>query len=310
MSQQPVIIEGLEYRFGRRKALADIDLRIGTGEILGLVGPNGSGKTTLLKILAGLLRPSAGEVRVFGLDPFRDRARVMRRARFAFAPPPLFEGLTAHEHIAHLAGLGGQRPGRAAVTEALEVVGLADRAGDRVRTFSLGMRQRLTLAQALLPRPELLVLDEPTDGLDPLAVLELRGVLERLRDDHGVTILLASHLMVEVEELVDRILVLMDGRVEFCGAPQELMRKGERLRLAPATGNLEDFAAHLRAAGHGDARVDGESVLVAAGALDLESARELARAGDFGLAAFAIERPHLQAALLERQRQRLEVRRS
>ena len=211
----PVEVRGARRSFGRRVALDDVSLVVGPGEIVGLVGPNGSGKTTLLRLISGFLRPDAGDVRVFAIDPFRDQPRVMERTRFAFAPPALFETLTAEEHLRYLASIraNGMPPvSRTEIARTLETVGLADRAGDRVKTFSFGMRQRLALAQALLPTPKLLVLDEPTDGLDPLAVLELRDLLLRLRDEHGLAILLSSHLLMEVEELVDGMLVLSEGR--------------------------------------------------------------------------------------------------
>ena len=301
-SAPPVIAEGLGYRFGKRTALTGVDLRVDSGKILGLVGPNGSGKTTLLKLFAGLLRPASGTLHILGYKPFQERERVMRQARFAFAPPALFEMLNAREHLRHLAHLSGAKPSKVEIDAALETVGLAARAKDRVRTYSLGMRQRLALAQALLPRPDLLVLDEPTDGLDPLGVLELRGVLKRLRDEQGVTIVLSSHLMVEVEELVDSLLVLMDGSVEFNGAPSELLRDGERLLLRVS--GVEPHSLCERLAVH-DANVSvvaGGELQLAVGALDLEQASRLVRAAGGALESFHVCKPDLQTALLERQR--------
>ena len=233
-SREPLIrARGVERRFGTRLALDGVDLEVAPGEIVGLVGPNGSGKTTLLRLLAGLLEPGAGELRVFGERPFDQPVRVMERARFAFAPPALFERLTAREHLVHLSGLGRSAPVAAAeIDRTLERVGLRARADDRVGTFSFGMRQRLVLAQALLPMPELLVLDEPTDGLDPLAVLELRDLLAKLREEEGLAILLSSHLLIEIEELVDRLLVLREGRTLFYGAPSRMAEGKRRLRVA------------------------------------------------------------------------------
>lgn len=300
----PVQIEGVERRFGRRVAVAGVHLTITGGEIVGLVGPNGSGKTTLLKLLAGLARPSRGQVRLFGLDPHRHRASAMRRARFAFAPPALFENLTAAEHLRYLPALSGERSDRPAqrdIERALAQVGLADRARDRVGTFSFGMRQRLALAQTLLPMPELIVLDEPTDGLDPLAVLELRAILLELRRDHGVTILLSSHLLLEIDQLVDRMLVMKDGQTLFCGAPADLHREGARLRIEASP--LEVAATALARQGVIATReVRGGGLLLAPQAVTLEDAQAILAAAGARLLAFHETRPTLEEALLHRLR--------
>jgi ABC-2 type transport system ATP-binding protein len=301
MTLVPVQVDGLEKRYGARRAVAGIELEVRPGEIVALVGPNGSGKTTLLRILAGLARSSRGVARVFGLDPFRQRADVMRRARFSFAPPALFPALTAREHLVHLAAAGARRPARAEVDRALELVGLAERADDRVRAYSFGMRQRLALALALVPRPELVVLDEPTDGLDPLAVLELRVLLRRLREEHGVAVLLASHLLTEVDELVDRMLVLDEGRTVFFGAPAELVSGTSRIAL---TVDDPDRALEVLQAAGRDARRNGAATLeLTNGALALEEARALLDAGGVRLQAFHPRRATLEEVLIERLRE-------
>jgi len=301
---QPLVrASGVERRFGSRRALAGVDLEVGPGEIVGLVGPNGSGKTTLLRIVAGLLRPHAGEVRAFGVVPFDEPTRVMERARFAFAPPALFETLTAREHLVYLAGLrAGAMPRvtRTDVERTLDLVGLGDRADDRVKAFSFGMRQRLVLAQALLPLPELLVLDEPTDGLDPLAVLELRDLLKRLRERHGLAILLSSHLLIEIEELVDRMLVLREGETLFHGAPSEMLDGDRSLRVAASDG--ERALAALRAAGL-DVRAVGDELELADGALDAARAVALLAEAGVELTGFRRHAPTLEEALLARLRE-------
>ncbi len=296
----PVEVERLGKRFGSRVALADIDLTVAAGEIVGLVGPNGSGKSTLLRVLAGLLRPTSGRARLFGHDPFLARETVMRDARFAFAPPALFESLTAREHLVHLVGLHGRaaRPPAAAIDGALARVGLAERADDRVRSFSFGMRQRLAVAQALLPPPRLVVLDEPTEGLDPAAVLELRAILSELRKQHGVAILLSSHLLIEIDSLVDRLLLLQEGRVLFAGSAATLRAGSERLVLGVDA--VERGAAALLA--HGFAatlRSDG-TLEVANGTLTLAEAQTLLRAAGVALASFHVEQRSLEQLLRER----------
>ncbi|MBL8842836.1 MAG: ABC transporter ATP-binding protein [Planctomycetes bacterium] len=299
-----VEVAAVTKRFGTRAALDDVSLSIAPGELFGLVGRNGSGKSTLLKLLAGLLAPSEGRVRLLGHEPFRAREAVMRDARFAFAPPALFETLTARETVRHLARLGGRAVAPREVDEALAAVGLVERADDRVRTYSFGMRQRLALAIALVPRPRLLVLDEPTEGLDPQAVLALRALLLALCRDHGVTIVLASHLLGEVESLVDRLALLQEGRLLFCGAIDELRAGSERLRIvvAPRDGGAgaasaaSAAAAALRAAGIA-ATLRGDTLELPAGSCTLEQARALLQAARLELLEFHVERPPLEALL-------------
>ena len=190
--QEPIIqFDQVSRRFGGRDVLKNIDLQVPGGIIAGLVGPNGSGKTTLLKLMAGFIKTTSGDVRLFGYDPFVQRAEVMRRARFAFAPPAVYGSLSAWEHLKFLSATGmppHERPTHSEIWAALETVGLAARAKDKARTYSFGMKQRLGLAQALLPMPSLLVFDEPTDGLDPIAVVELRDLLKGLQTEHKLTI--------------------------------------------------------------------------------------------------------------------------
>ena len=301
-SPDPVHVERVSRRYGERLALAQVDLRIGAGEIVALVGANGSGKTTLLKLVGGFLRPTSGRVRVFGTDPVRDPERVMARARFAFAPPALYDSLTASEHLFHLSALhttdDHESVAAATIDATLELVGLRRRAHDRVRTFSFGMRQRLILAQALVPRPQLLVLDEPTDGLDPLAIQELRHVLARLRREHGMTILLSSHLLVELEHLADRILVLDEGRTVYEGAPAGLIEDVQSLHIevdAP-----DRAAACLRAAGYDSQPAGAQQLELTNGHPTLADAVRLLRAGGVELRAYHTHRPTLQEAFLRR----------
>jgi ABC-2 type transport system ATP-binding protein len=302
MAERVVDARGLGRRFGRRWALADVDLEVAEGEIVGLVGPNGSGKTTLLRLLAGLLRPHRGTVQVLGGVPWNQRHQVMRAARFAFAPPALFDTLTPREHLRELPRLGGDRVDDGALEQVLALVGLSERADDRVGTFSFGMRQRLALALALLPRPRLLVLDEPTEGLDPLAVLELRAILARLRSEHGLAILLSSHLLVEIDRLVDRLLVLREGRTRFHGTPADL-RAGTR-RLVLTVDRPEVIAAALRAEAEVEVVLDEDGALrLPAEHLTLDEARALCANHGVGLLGFHHRVATLEEALLTRLRE-------
>ncbi|BBM85487.1 ABC transporter ATP-binding protein [Candidatus Uabimicrobium amorphum] len=229
-----VTAKKINHIYGKRQALHEIDFDIFSGEILALVGANGAGKSTLLKILAGFLRPTAGKMEVFGYEPYIKREKVMRKVRFAFAPPPLYDNLTAWENMEFLVRLGlpkKEYPQQQEIERVLSLVGLKERVHDRVAGFSFGMRQRLILAQALLPMPELLVLDEPTDGLDPLAIRELRVLLCKLRDEHQVTILLSSHLLSEIEKIADRVLFIHEGKKIFYGNIKDLIKTKSTLQV-------------------------------------------------------------------------------
>ena len=251
MGHEPLITTtGLSKRYGRRIALSDFALRLDAGRITVLVGPNGSGKTTLLRAIAGLIKPTTGKVTVLGRDPWRERTAVMGAVRFAFAPPPLYSDLSARETMRALSDLHPRSTvDTRAIDTALDWVGLRDRADDRVRVYSFGMRQRLALALALVPLPRVLVLDEPTDGLDPLAVIELRTVLERLRTEHGVAILLSSHQLSEAQALADELIVLSDGHTLYRGTVADLLAAGSFATLEDAV------VARLRTARSGEGSV-------------------------------------------------------
>jgi ABC-2 type transport system ATP-binding protein len=218
---------GLRKRYGRRPAVEDVSLEVGRGEVLGLLGPNGAGKTTVIKMLLGLVRPDAGEAMLFG----RPAADPAARARVGYLPE-LFRyqpWLSAAEVLAlHVRLAGAGVPAREQ-RDCLSLVGLAERAGDRVGGFSKGMQQRLGLAVALVARPELVVLDEPTSALDPLGRADVRDIVLSLKD-RGVAVLLNSHLIGEVERVCDRVVILDRGRVATSGTLAELLGQRE-LRL-------------------------------------------------------------------------------
>ncbi|MGY1686628.1 ABC transporter ATP-binding protein [Geodermatophilus sp. SYSU D00867] len=221
--------QGLRKRYGRRTAVDGVSFAVGRGEVLGLLGPNGAGKTSVIKMLLGLVRPDAGEVLLLG-RPARD---PRARARVGYLPE-LFRyqpWLSAAEVLALHVRLSGAAVPAAEQRDVLALVGLADRAGDRVGGFSKGMQQRLGLAVALVARPELVVLDEPTSALDPLGRVDVRDVVLSLRE-RGVAVLLNSHLIGEVERVCDRVVILDRGRVAAAGTLAELLGQREvRLRL-------------------------------------------------------------------------------
>jgi ABC-2 type transport system ATP-binding protein len=232
---------GLRKRYGRQTAVDGVSFTVGRGEVVGLLGPNGAGKTSVIKILLGLVRPDAGEVLLLG-RPARD---PHARARVGYLPE-LFRyqpWLTAAEVLALHARLTGVSVPAEEQRECLALVGLADRAGDRVGGFSKGMQQRLGLAVALLARPELVILDEPTSALDPLGRADVRDLLLSL-SARGVAVLLNSHLIGEVERVCDRAVILDKGRVAASGTLANLLGRREvRLRLAGVSRAAEELLA-------------------------------------------------------------------
>ena len=217
----PIEARGLVKRYGHVTAVDDVDLNVSAGDVYGYLGPNGAGKTTSLRMLLGLIRPDAGSARLFGRDPLEEGARALDGvAGFVEAPRfyPYMSGRRNLEMAAALDGYGAETR----IDEALETVDLADRASDKVGGYSHGMRQRLGIAGALLRNPRLLLLDEPTTGLDPGGMRDMRALIKRLAGQ-GMTVLLSSHLMGEVEELCDRVAIVGNGRVLYEGSLPELI---------------------------------------------------------------------------------------
>lgn len=239
---------GLLRRAARREieALKGIDLTVERGEFVALLGRNGAGKTTLLKILATLLLPSAGEVWIAGLDALRQPAQVRRLLGVVLAGErTLYWKLTARENLLLFGSLHdmARRHARLRSEELLGVVGLSGYADVAVEKFSTGMRKRLAIARALMHRPALLILDEPTTGLDPHGVEDVWGVLRALRDE-GTTVLMATHNMLEAERIPTRLLLIDEGRLIADGAPQQVVTRAGAERVAVLTTNGKPPADH------------------------------------------------------------------
>jgi ABC-2 type transport system ATP-binding protein len=226
----PVEVRGLAKRYGDITAVAGIDLTINTGDVYGYLGPNGAGKTTALRMMLGLIRPTAGTVRLFGQDPTRSVHALDGVAGFVEAPT-FYPYLSGRRNLELLAAFDG---GNAAtrIEEVLATVELADRASDRVGGYSHGMRQRLGIAAALLRKPRLLLLDEPASGLDPAGMRDMRLLIRRLADQ-GMTVVLSSHLLTEVEELCNRVAIVRLGKIVYEGQIADLKRTaGTTYRLS------------------------------------------------------------------------------
>jgi ABC-2 type transport system ATP-binding protein len=218
-----ISVRSISHAYGERPALRDVSFDVRRAEIFGLLGPNGSGKTSLFRILSTLMLPTSGDATIAGASVRQDPAAVRRKIGVVFQAPSVDVKLTAEENLTHQGHLYGLRGAalRNRVSQMLERVALADRAKELVETFSGGMQRRVELAKGLMHRPEVLLLDEPTTGLDPGARIDLWNYLKVLRDSEGVTVLVTTHLMEEAEKC-DRLLILSEGQIVAQGTPLEL----------------------------------------------------------------------------------------
>jgi ABC-type multidrug transport system ATPase subunit len=225
-----VEIDGLRKQFGAVVAVRDLTLRIPAGGVFGLLGPNGSGKTTTIGLVLGLVKPSGGSIRLFGKDVRGTHLAALRRIGAMVESPAFYPDLSGRNNLRFFQGIAGQGGGSGEVSQLLDLVGLADRADSKFRTYSLGMKQRLGIAYALLGRPELVFLDEPTNGLDPAGMAEVRELIPRLTKA-GHTVVLSSHLLNEVEQVCDQVAILSRGALIAQGSVRELLNTQGSVRL-------------------------------------------------------------------------------
>lgn len=218
----------LTKRYGKRLAVDQLNLTVGKGEVFGFLGPNGAGKTTTITMLLGLVKPTKGRAIVLGYDVQREPALALQRVGAMIEAPAFYPYLSGADNLRVLARAGGIPLER--VQRVLEMVELCDRARDKVSTYSQGMKQRLAIAAALLPDPELIMLDEPTNGLDPAGTVEIRNLIRDLAAG-GRTILLCSHLLHEVEQLCQRVAILKEGKLIAAGEVATLLRRGQGVRV-------------------------------------------------------------------------------
>ncbi len=256
MTPAPVNARGLVKRYGDIVAVDDVDLEVEAGDVFGYLGPNGAGKTTSLRMLLGLIRPTAGRIELFGRDPLVDGARALDGVAGFVEEPRFYPYMSGRRNLRLLADYD-EPCSRARIEGLLELVELRDRGDDRVGGYSHGMRQRLGIAASLLREPRLLLLDEPTTGLDPAGMRDMRELVQRLAGE-GITVLLSSHLLAEVEELCNRVAIIRKGRIVYQGSLAELKQAGGHVWRLQAT-DLERARAILATRGAGDvAAVDGE----------------------------------------------------
>ena len=251
----------LTCTFGRVHAVQDVDLDVPAGAVYGFLGRNGAGKTTTIRMLLGLLRPSAGRIRIHGLDALPDRRRAACLIGSMVETPGHYDHLSGRDNLRLTAGLLGLA--RDAVDRALDIVDLTADAGRRVGDYSLGMRQRLGVARALLARPRLLVLDEPTNGLDPRGVRDMRQLLRELPEREGATVFVSSHALAEIDQIATHVGLMHEGRLVL-QAPIEELRRRNRSAIEVDTTQPDDAAAILRQAGM-VVRTDGMRLVVPCG---------------------------------------------
>ena len=253
-------VENLVKKYGEVTAVKGISFTAESGQVTGFLGPNGAGKTTTMRILVGFSPPTSGKAVVAGYDVFDKSIEVRRRVGYLPENVPLYRDMTARAYLMYLGEIRGIKNRRARADESLERVGLLDRAESRIRTLSKGMKQRVGLASALLHNPPVLILDEPTIGLDPLQVLELRALVAELGRDH--TVLFSTHILSEAEQVCDKVVIINQGQIIAQGSPSELrgeLERGGRVLVrvdAPQAAALETIQ-NLPGVRHAETGSDG-----------------------------------------------------
>ena len=250
-------VADLSKKYGDRMALSHANFEVPMGSICGFVGPNGSGKTTTIRMLLGLIKPTTGGGHVLG-ESITEPEKYLPRVGAMIEGPAFYPALTGLQNLTVLAKLGGFDVD--SIQKLLEIVGLADRGDSKYKTYSLGMKQRLGIAASLLPNPKLLVLDEPTNGLDPAGIQEIRNLLRKLADA-GTTVFVSSHLLSEIEMISDHLVMLRLGKVIFSGKTSQLLAKQQPVIVAKPekTSDLDKLLKIAKEAGH-DCTIIGDSV--------------------------------------------------
>jgi ABC-2 type transport system ATP-binding protein len=284
-----IATRGLKKSYGRQVALDGLDLSVPTGVVYGFLGPNGAGKTTTMRLLTGLLRPDAGSIQLLGRPYTRsDRKRLFDVGALIEAPT-FYPNLSARDNLLVLAATGRPAP-RSRVDELLELLGLRERARDRVSTFSMGMRQRLGIAAAMLNDPPLLLLDEPANGLDPAGIVAMRDTLRALAAS-GKTVFVSSHILPEVQQMADMVGIIVAGKVVREGPLSELLASTGAIRVKVGPDEAERAARVLASlAGTDHVSVDDPSVAMLSARLPAARAAEVNKAlGQAGIWASGLE---------------------
>ena len=222
-------VQNISKHFGSLKAVDDLSFEVQAGQVFGFLGQNGSGKSTTIRMLLSLIHPTSGQIEIFGKRIEKDREAILEQVGAIIERPDLYPYLSAREHLELFAKVRKQKIGEADINTTLEKVGLAHRAKDKVQTFSLGMKQRLGIGIALVHNPSLIILDEPTNGLDPQGIADIRQLIQYLAKEEGKTVLVSSHLLSEIEQVANQILIIHQGKKMVEGVTKELLDPEKRI---------------------------------------------------------------------------------
>ncbi len=271
-------VENLVKKYGEVAAVKGISFTAPSGQVTGFLGPNGAGKTTTMRMLTGFTPPTSGTATVAGYDVFDNSLEVRRRVGYLPENVPLYRDMTARGYLLYVGEIRGIKHRRQRADEVLERVGLIERADSRIRTLSKGMKQRVGLASALLHNPPVLILDEPTIGLDPLQVLELRSLVSELGHDH--TVLFSTHILSEAEQVCDKVVIINQGEIMAQGAPTELrseLQQGGRLLVRANAPTQAVLAAIQNVPGVRHAEVADDGIIATPTDVDSDPRSQIAR---------------------------------
>jgi ABC-2 type transport system ATP-binding protein len=255
--QATLIVENLRKTIRRKEIIKGISFELKEGEVFGFLGPNGAGKTTTIRMLVGLIKPTSGRISICGYDLERQFTEAIRHIGCIVENPELYPYLSGWENLEHFARMVPDIP-KERIMEVVELVGLQNRIHDRVSTYSLGMRQRLGIAQALLGKPKVLILDEPTNGLDPVGIREMREFIRFLAETEGLSVLVSSHLLSEIQLMCDRVAIMAKGTLLRVDTVEHLLK--EQARVVWKVEPLETAKAIL-AAETSIFRTDGDTLI-------------------------------------------------
>lgn len=242
MENNKIEVKSLSKKIGKNLIIDNVSFEVSKGEICGFLGPNGAGKTTIIRALTGLIKPTKGNIFICGNSIVDKREEALIKLGAIVEEPIFFPYMSGRKNLKNLARLNpnmSRKEQLAKVEEILDIVGIKDRGDDKVKTYSMGMKQRLGIAQALLSDPELIILDEPSNGLDPIGMRELRELIFKLQKEKGITFFISSHLLDELQQLCSRFIVINKGKLVWKGSKEELLEK------AKGSSRIEDAFINL-----------------------------------------------------------------